>query len=147
MPNGVITFHNRLRYFAWISPDSFAADDVFARAADLPDIDEDELVGSRVSFDVVESGEKRARAINITVLAGPAWNDGVLLNEHFNDDFTRGFGFIRPLQGQGNIFVGATAVQRADVALIRKGSHVEYVLNPRPIDPLRPSAIACRVMR
>ncbi len=59
-----------------------------------------------------------------------------------NED--RGFGFIRPEEGDADLFFHATAVQGATFEELRRGQRVTYAPESDPRDPSRQRATAVR---
>lgn len=153
MPTGVVKFFNPAKGFGFISPDD-GADDVFVhisavQAAGLAGLDK----GDRVAFELeMDRRSGRSAAVGLQHLgSGPApaerhlssrphspraldvqrpghgtTGSGAGVVKWFNA--TKGFGFIQPNDGGEDVFVHASALQRAGLMDLNEGQAISYDL-------------------
>jgi CspA family cold shock protein len=154
MPTGTVKFFNSAKGFGFIAPDD-GGTDVFVHVSALERAGVYELnEGDQVSFDIEQdrkSGKAAAANLAVTGSAGPSQRrsapsfsprerrgpppersaapgpisgSGSGTVKWFNP--TKGFGFIQPADGGGDVFVHISAVERAGLRGLNEGQAVSF---------------------
>jgi CspA family cold shock protein len=152
MPTGTVKFFNPAKGFGFISPDDGSAD-VFVHVSAVERSGLQELNdGDQIAFELEQDRRSgKFAAVDLEVLgsapvqrrsapsfsspgrrgpperdrpAGAVSGSGHGVVKWFNP--TKGFGFIQPSGGGGDVFVHITAVERAGLRGLNEGQAVSY---------------------
>lgn len=155
MPSGTVKFFNPAKGFGFIAPSDGGAD-IFVHVSAVErsglqtlndgdevnfEIEQDRRSGKAAAVDLEVTGSSPAprrgppparsrddwgSAPQRSHQPGPTSGSGSGVVKWFNQ--TKGFGFIQPSTGGGDVFVHISAVERAGLRSLNEGQHVSYEL-------------------
>ena len=155
MPTGTVKFFNSAKGFGFIAPDD-GGSDVFVHISAVErsgvyelnegdtvsfELEQDRKTGKAAAVDLQVTGassaprrsapsalprDRRGPPPGQNYTPGPTSGSGQGVVKWFNQ--TKGFGFIQPADGGGDVFVHISAVERAGLRGLNEGQSVAYDL-------------------
>lgn len=126
MPAGKVKWFNPTKGFGFIQPDD-GGPDVFVHISavercGLRTLDADQAV----EFDLATNRQGKLTADNLKVRPGPSATSGAHTGKVKWFNASKGYGFIEPDVGRGDVFVHISAVEQAGLSTLNENQRVEY---------------------